>query len=93
MILHHIQTSANSDNALKTALRFAAVTDSFVFSGNGVNTVLQPQWSSKLTPYQVYLLKDDIEARGLATLVRSYKQISYNDFVALTLSHNKVITW
>ncbi len=93
MILHHIQTSPGNDNGLHTALRYAGKADSFLLSGNGVNAVLKRQWSMALSPFKVYLLKDDVEARGLQMQTSGYPLVSYDEFVALTLSHNKVISW
>ncbi|MGI2258187.1 sulfurtransferase complex subunit TusB [Shewanella sp. GXUN23E] len=93
MILHHIQTSPGNDNALATSLKYAAKDDSFVLSGNGVTAVLKRQWSMALSPFKVYLLADDVSARGLAPHTAGYPLIDYQDFVALTLSHDKIITW
>lgn len=93
MILHHIQTSPGNDNALQTALRYAGKADSFMLSGNAVNAVLKRQWSMALSPFKVYLLKDDVDARGLQLHTNGYKLVDYDEFVGLTLSHNKMITW
>ncbi|MCF1428950.1 MAG: sulfurtransferase complex subunit TusB [Shewanella sp.] len=93
MILHHIQTSPGNDNALATSLKYAVKNDSFVLTGNGVVTVLKRQWLMALSPFKVYLLADDINARGLQPHTVGYPLIAYQDFVALTLSHDKVITW
>lgn len=93
MILHHIQHSASEDNALKTCLRFAASKDSILLSGNGLYALLQPAWQNQLAQRTVYLLKDDVTARGLSTRLSNYNMIDYNEFISQTLKHEKVITW
>ncbi|BDM64320.1 sulfurtransferase TusB [Shewanella sp. NFH-SH190041] len=93
MILHHIQTSAGNDNALQTCLRYAGKHDSVLLSGNGVNAILKRQWSMALSPFKVYLLRDDVIARGLTLQADGYALVDYAEFVALTLSHDKVISW
>ncbi|QFU22765.1 sulfurtransferase complex subunit TusB [Shewanella eurypsychrophilus] len=93
MILHHIQTSPGQDRALDCALKYAAVEDSFMFSGNGVNALLIQKWKSRLNDKTVFLLKTDVQARGLEKLLAAYTQIEHNQFVEQTLIHKKVITW
>lgn len=42
----------------------------------------------------LYLLKEDLYARGLKNYIFSFfKIINYVDFVRLTISHSKNITW
>lgn len=93
MILHHIQTSPNRDNALKTCLRYASQKDAVLLTGDCVSSLLQRQWSMALSPFKLYLLKDDVIARGLTAHLKDYQQIDYDEFVAMTLRFEKVITW
>ncbi|WP_299002201.1 sulfurtransferase complex subunit TusB [uncultured Shewanella sp.] len=93
MILHHIQHSANEDNALATCLRYAANHDSLLFSGNGLYTLLQTPWQEQLKAYTIFLLKDDVNARGLASRLSHFNIIDYSEFINQTLKHEKVITW
>ena len=100
MILHHIQTSVSTDNALTTCLRYIHNNDCLLLSGDAVNGLLQVHWQLALRPYSVFVLQDDVQARGLIghfnLLTQSHANITlinYTQFVAQTLEHDKVITW
>ncbi|QYJ77406.1 sulfurtransferase complex subunit TusB [Shewanella acanthi] len=93
MILHHIQTSPSRDSALKLCLRYALKEDAILLSGDGINALLLRQWAMALSPFKVMVLKDDVIARGLSERLKNVTTIDYNDFVAQSLLHNKVITW
>ncbi|AQS36253.1 sulfur relay protein TusB/DsrH [Shewanella psychrophila] len=93
MILHHIQTSPNQDNALSCALNYGGQTDSFLLSGNGVYATLEAKWKVALQGRQVFLLKSDVEARGLTLQLSDYTCIDHKEFVQQALIHKKVITW
>ncbi|MGL6124340.1 MAG: sulfurtransferase complex subunit TusB [Shewanella sp.] len=93
MILHHIQTSPNRDSALKLCLRYACKEDAILLSSDGVNALLLRQWAMALSPFKLMVLKDDVIARGLSERLKNVTLIDYNEFVAQSLLHNKVITW
>lgn len=93
MILHHIQSSATQSPALKLCLRYINTADSILLSSNAVNCLLTKEWQSRLNDYNILVLEDDVIARGLQSRLSEFKMISYADFVALTLTHNKVISW
>ncbi|MCL1144155.1 sulfurtransferase complex subunit TusB [Shewanella gaetbuli] len=98
MILHHVQTSALNDNALAVCLRFCAPQDSIVLSSDAVIALLDQQWLNKLKPFNIMALADDVAARGLtekhlAASSIAINLISMNEFVAQSLTHQKVITW
>ena len=93
MILHHIQTSPNGDNGLKTCLRYIAANDTILLSSDGIIALLQQQWINALAPFKVMLLKEDVIARGLAPHFNHYSQIDFNEFILQTIEHEKVITW
>lgn len=103
MILHHIQTSPSSDNALSCALPLVQPNDTILLSSNAVIAPLERQWQDALIQNKhakLYLLIDDVNARGLKPLLDTVAQqqlklnyIDYDQFVELTLTHDKVITW
>jgi len=93
MILHHIQTSPSRDSALKLCLRCACKEDAILLSSDGVNALLLRQWAMALSPFKLMVLKDDVVARGLSERLKNVKLIDYNEFVAQSLLHDKVITW
>ncbi|MBV7315674.1 sulfurtransferase complex subunit TusB [Shewanella sp. NIFS-20-20] len=93
MILHHIQTSPAADGALKTCLRYLRRGDSVLLTANAVNALLVRQYAMALSPFKIYVLKDDLVARGLASSLAKYQQIDHADMVDLVITHQKVITW
>lgn len=93
MILHHIQTSPRRDSALKLCLRYACKEDAILLSSDGVNALLLRQWAMALSPFKLMVLKDDVVARGLSERLKNVTLIDYNEFVAQSLLHDKVITW
>jgi tRNA 2-thiouridine synthesizing protein B len=98
MILHLIQTSAAADNALSTCLSLLQADDSVMLMGDGVNCLLMPAWQAQLQDIPLFALIDDVSARGLSSFMptKALPQlhlINYDEFVAQTLKHQKVITW
>ncbi|MBB1361411.1 sulfurtransferase complex subunit TusB [Shewanella sp. SR44-4] len=102
MILHHIQTSVMTDDALSTCLRYIHPTDSILLSSDAVNCLLQTQWQQRLANIALFVLQDDVAARGLSDRLMimlankaagSFDIIDYSQFVEQSLLHDKVITW
>lgn len=98
MILHHIQTSSTNDNALSLCLRYITPNDSIMLAADAVNALLKPQLLTAMQAYNVYVLSDDIQARGLSAKIAKLQYpnihpIDYTEFVNQTLRHSKVITW
>ncbi|MCL1046006.1 sulfurtransferase complex subunit TusB [Shewanella electrodiphila] len=96
MILHHIQSSVTADNALSTCLRYIDAQDSILLADDALNCLLNTQWQQRLADFKLYVLIEDIEARGLSERLPQSANISiidYDQFVLATLQHTKVITW
>ncbi len=96
MILHHIQSSVTADNALSTCLRYIDTQDSILLADDALNCLLNTQWQQRLADFKLYVLIEDIEARGLSERLPQSANISiidYDQFVLATLQHTKVITW
>lgn len=96
MILHQIQTSATTDNALNCCLRYIGLEDSIILADDAINCLLQLEWQQRLQDIKIYILIEDIEARGLSQRLPKSANISiidYDQFVLATLQHTKVITW
>lgn len=93
MILHHIQDSVGHSGALTTCLRYLAKGDTVLLSGNAINCLLKRDWRAKLSALNYLVLKEDVIARGLQEYLKDVKQVSYNEFVELSLEHEKVISW
>lgn len=96
MILHHIQHSQH-DNGFSLCLRYKSAEDNLYFSGDGVTILLNKALVSRIAAPTIYVRHDDATALNLAPRI---KQIPLNiqliddaEFVALTLSHSKIISW
>ncbi|GGI75842.1 sulfurtransferase TusB [Shewanella hanedai] len=93
MILHHIQTSPAQDNALATCLRYIDKQDTVLLSGNAVNALLLNTWQHELAQRRIFILEEDVKARGLTERLSQFNFINYEQFVQETLHHDKVISW
>jgi tRNA 2-thiouridine synthesizing protein B len=91
-----------TDDALSTCLRYIHPSDSILLSSDAVNCLLQTLWQQRLANISLFVLQDDVVARGLAerlmmmlvnNTVSSFEIIDYSQFVEQSLLHDKVITW
>ncbi|KQN63961.1 sulfurtransferase complex subunit TusB [Erwinia sp. E602] len=77
--------------------RLLAAGDDLLLLQDGVLAALagsQALESLQLAPISIYVLKDDVEARGLsAQISTSVMQVGYTDFVRLTVKHPQQMTW
>ena len=95
MILHKVARSPFDSTALQRCLRRISDQDAILllqdavyaaFSDNEVTEAL------RALP-QVYLLKDDVDARGITNRLYNAKLVGYPEFVQLCAQYNKVISW
>ncbi|ABL99984.1 sulfurtransferase complex subunit TusB [Shewanella amazonensis] len=97
MILHHIQSSSAQSAGLRLALRYAGKQDALIISGNATGSLLHASWQAKLAGKTVYFLDEDVHARGLTAMITARypdaKLVDYHDWVKLSLTFDKVITW
>ena len=90
MVLHLIQRSPFSSTTVRDCLNIIGTQDSLLFMQDGVYIQSHPTLNSITNP--VYLLQDDLSARGLEVNDKE-KSISYQEFVQLCTEHEKVISW
>ncbi len=90
MVLHLIQRSPFSSTTVRDCLNIIGTQDSLLFMQDGVYIQSHPTLNSITNP--VYLLQDDLSARGLEVNGKE-KSISYQEFVQLCTEHEKVISW
>lgn len=90
MVLHLIQRSPFSSTTFRDCLNIIGTQDSLLFMQDGVYIQSHPTLNSITNP--VYLLQDDLSARGLEVNGKE-KSISYQEFVQLCTEHEKVISW
>lgn len=94
MILHKISTSPFDNFALEHCLQRMHSSDGLLLNQDGVYGVMHPTMGSKLAQLPcVYVLKEDIQARGVQIVSNNIKIISYAEFVELSLEYEKVMSW
>lgn len=94
MILHKFSTSPFDSSRLQTHLKYVAEQDGILLCEDAVYLV-QHHLARSLGKgsNQVYLLKEDMIARGLTQSQARFKQVDYAEFVALSLEYEKVVSW
>ncbi|VFP88749.1 Protein TusB [Buchnera aphidicola (Cinara piceae)] len=94
----HILLNSPYVISISSLLSFSSVCDDLICIQDGVIlSVINNSYVEKL--YKnfnlIYFLKDDLSARGLLTAAKKNNLIiiNYCDFVLLTSSHNRNMTW
>ncbi|WP_051201837.1 sulfurtransferase complex subunit TusB [Ferrimonas senticii] len=92
--LHTIATLPNSPEQLAQMLQYRGENDPVLLMQDAVLAASQPRFAALLNRMPVYLLADDLSARGTAPLPElSAQPIDYNQFVQLCLDTNQQIAW
>ena len=90
-MLHLIQKSPFQSQCLKDCLNIAAPDDAFLLMQDGVYAIQKADFIEQHE--NIYALESDLKARGLTNKHSNVSSITYADFVALTETHNKVLSW
>jgi len=94
MVLHKVSTSPFSDQSLLQCLKRKQLTDKLLLIQDAVYAMLKTDMTDTLLTHgSIYVLSEDIQARGLKIENDLYQAISYPEFVALTLECKQVISW
>ena len=96
MLLHLISKSPLRHSALNDALPFISNSDTVILIDDGVYACLEKTSAyTQLTEKNCTLLalENDIKVRGLTSLNTNIKTISMNEFVKITFTANKTLSW
>lgn len=93
MNLHLIQTSLVRDNALELCLEYKSEGDTIILAGEAITGLLKRDCQHQLKRHSIKVLLDDAVSLNIASKINDFEVISYEQFVELTLTHKKVITW
>jgi tRNA 2-thiouridine synthesizing protein B len=94
MILHKISSSPYADCALKQCLKRISPEDGLLLIQDGVYAIKHQDFLQSLEQVSnVYLLENDLNARAISSENPKFTQISYEQFVDLTLQYSKVLSW
>ena len=98
--LHTVNKPPHSSTALASCLAHATPDSALILIEDGVYAALEagetvPELAAAAARGQVYALRPDLEARGLAEakLLAGAKLVDYAGFVDLTASHSSVLAW
>jgi tRNA 2-thiouridine synthesizing protein B len=94
-MLHMVNKSPLSSDALLTCLRFAATGEPVLLYEDGVYAAVPgaasaPLVQAALAVRPVHALQADLEARGVGTVLDGIQVVDYTGFVALVEKHNTV---
>ncbi|MFT4995445.1 MAG: tRNA 2-thiouridine synthesizing protein B [Paraglaciecola sp.] len=95
-MLHKVSTSPYADSALSQCLSLLAADDGLLLLQDGVYALTHHVYQPQLAHIKhLYVLADDLSARGVSndiTLAHAM-QIDFEQFVALSLKFNQVMSW
>ena len=93
----HILRHSPFNTDLESLLRCVEAGDDLLLLQDGVIAAIKGSRYLELllaAPISVSALREDLEARGLAAQISSkIDTVSYNDFVRLTVKHERQMTW
>lgn len=95
-ILHTWNKAATGHSNFKQGLACMSTTDSLLLLEDAVYLVLDTGQLKILasTTTQLYALAEDLAARGIsAKIPPAIKVVDYKEFVALCLTHDKLVNW
>jgi len=94
MILHKVSTSPFADQTLLQCLKRIQPTDTLLLIQDAVYAMVKGDLVDSLFEQgPIYVLNEDVQARGLKIENNLFHGISYPEFVALTLECKQVISW
>jgi len=97
MILHTLNKTSGHIDINKQLSATVSNTDSIILIENAVYQAPTcthrsiGHWSNIVS--KVYVLEEDAIARGISLDLPMISYVNYHDFVELSLSHQKVISW
>ncbi|GAA4903627.1 sulfurtransferase complex subunit TusB [Ferrimonas pelagia] len=93
-VLNTLSQPALSPQGLKDTLALLRPNDTLLLLQDAVVMACQPRFTETLADFELYVLSDDLTARGLALCANSpAKLIDYAGFVALSCQHQNQVTW
>lgn len=94
MILHIFSDSPFASTQLIDSISRVGHQDKILLIQDAVYACQNQNITNALAEFDgVYILDEDLKARGLKVKNSLYKPVNYTEFVALTLSCQRVISW
>ncbi|MGL5948938.1 MAG: sulfurtransferase complex subunit TusB [Aeromonas sp.] len=90
-MLHQVLTSPFTRNDLAQALAYWQADDALLLAQDGVLAAASPVWQARLVGIAVYVVGDDLAARGLTA--GCGQVISLAQWVQLVAQYGSPLTW
>ena len=99
-MLHTINKSPFENSTMSSCIAMCSQDSSILFIEDGVISVMKSTKFSELIEnalkeFKMYVLKPDLEARGLSlnNVIEGVEIVGYDEFVDLTTEHKTVQSW
>ncbi len=99
-MLHTINKSPFENSTMSSCIAMCSQDSSILFIEDGVISVMKSTKFSELVEnalkeFKMYVLKPDLEARGLSlnNVIEGVEIVGYDEFVDLTTEHKTVQSW
>lgn len=97
-MLHLVNKSPFSSTSLDSCLKFATKGSSILLFEDAIyaamaGTSLESKITDVTKDHSVYVLKEDLAARGVKEIVPGVKEVDYAGFVELVENNNTSTTW
>jgi len=99
-MLHTINKSPFENSTMSSCIEMCSQDSSILFIEDGVISVMKSTKFSELVEnalkeFKMYVLKPDLEARGLSlnNVIEGVEIVGYDEFVDLTTEHKTVQSW
>ncbi len=94
MILHKYAASPYSSNSVNNSIARIEKSDGILLTLDGVYCCDHPILESLLdATHNIYVLKDDAQARGIKVADERLTQVDYRGFVQLVTQYDSTIAW
>nr|WP_284046999.1 sulfurtransferase complex subunit TusB [Halomonas llamarensis] len=93
-MLHIVNRAPQFGEAASQALRVMGPEDKLVLIEDAVIAVLDQAWQGwTLAAERIFVMEEDLEARGLLALVAPEQRVNVNTFVKLSACCQQAISW
>jgi len=98
MQLHLIQQKLSFKEFTDQFSRFASAGDQILFLNDSLYCLIEDQFNSRdfsrlSSEVNIFIIKEQAEARNICDFPEDIKQIDYSNFVDMSLKANKVVSW
>lgn len=94
MLLHIVNRAPQFGEAAFQALRAMGPEDKLVLIEDAVIAVLDQAWQGwALAPERIFVMEEDLEARGILIMAAPEQRVNVNTFVKLSAECRQAISW